>query len=63
MKHTDSGLRCLVRHPDQEGQCMWCSTCKRRVPPKDWDGECPGAPQPRHTEAQLDAVAQKVREA
>ncbi len=42
---------------------MWCSTCKRRVPPKDWDGECPGAPQPRHTEAQLDAVAQKVREA
>lgn len=42
MKHVDSGWRCLVAHPDQEGQCVKCSGCGLFVKPKDMDQECPG---------------------
>lgn len=38
MKHSDSGLRCLVHN---DPACIKCATCSQWVRPECMDEECP----------------------
>ena len=43
MKHVDGGVRCLVIHSDNMGQCILCDECREWLRPDAfYDTECPG---------------------
>ena len=36
-QHKDSGMRCLLLHAPEDGQCLKCSQCNQWIAPKDWE--------------------------